>query len=129
MRTTSIASIALAATLGLAACSSSSTYTTPPAPASPSAVPSPTKATAAEPEVSIKNLAFQPNATAASVGATIMWTNEDSTAHTVTFDDKTMGSSGNLAPGDIFSATFPKAGTYNYHCAIHPSMTGTVTIT
>ena len=36
--------------------------------------------------------------------------------------------SGTLAQGDEFSETFGTAGTFAYHCTIHPSMTGTVTV-
>jgi hypothetical protein len=37
--------------------------------------------------------------------------------------------SGNLATGQTFSQTFSAAGTFAYHCNIHPQMTGTVTVT
>jgi plastocyanin len=50
------------------------------------------------------------------------------TAHTVTFDDGS-ADSGNLAPGSTFDHTFATAGTFAYHCAIHSSMHGTVTVT
>ena len=34
-----------------------------------------------------------------------------------------------IYPGTEFSLKFTKAGTYNYVCAIHPAMAGTVTVT
>ena len=37
--------------------------------------------------------------------------------------------SGTLGGGDVFSQTFGDSGTFDYFCAIHPSMTGTVTVT
>jgi len=77
---------------------------------------------------SIKGFAFSPDPIAVAVGGTVTWTNNDSTAHTVTFDDASVVSSSNLDPGATFSATFPKAGSYTYHCKIHPSMQGTVTV-
>ena len=37
--------------------------------------------------------------------------------------------SGNVAPGNTYSHTFPAtAGSFPYHCQIHPSMTGSVTV-
>ena len=38
-------------------------------------------------------------------------------------------SSGALFPGDKFTVTFTKAGTYPYACVLHPQMVGTVEIT
>lgn len=71
---------------------------------------------------------YSPAAISIPAGDTIYYTFE-SVQHNVIFD-----TAGN--PGDVpntFSATvkrkFPTAGTYDYHCSIHPSMTGTVTVT
>lgn len=37
--------------------------------------------------------------------------------------------SGNIAAnGGVYAHQFMTAGTYNYHCAIHPQMQGTVTV-
>jgi len=69
-----------------------------------------------------------PDPVAVGVGGTVTWTNDDAVAHTVTFDDASRTSSKNLDPGATFSATFPKAGSYPYHCSIHSSMQGTVTV-
>jgi plastocyanin len=64
----------------------------------------------------------------AQVGQQITWTNEDSVGHTVTTDDGSIDGtvSGN---GGTYSTAFATAGTYPYHCRIHPTMTGTITIT
>jgi predicted lipoprotein with Yx(FWY)xxD motif len=48
--------------------------------------------------------------------------------HTVTSDTGAWPDSGSLAPNQTFSHTFAKAGTYAYHCAIHPSMTAKVNV-
>ena len=48
-----------------------------------------------------------------------------------TFDGSTYTSSGIKfpAPGqDTYALTFPTAGTYTFHCLIHPGMEGTVTV-
>jgi plastocyanin len=36
--------------------------------------------------------------------------------------------SSNVSPGTSVCFKFTVAGTYNYHCSIHSSMTGTVTV-
>src|SRR6202011_2682140 len=48
--------------------------------------------------------------------------------HTSTSDTGAWNT-GNIAPGSTSSAvSFPTAGTFTYHCAIHPSMTGSVVV-
>jgi plastocyanin len=62
-----------------------------------------------------------------AVGATVTWMNSDSIAHTSTSDTNGWNS-GVVAPGGQFSFTFQTAGTFPYHCAIHPGMVGTVVV-
>ena len=50
------------------------------------------------------------------------------TSHRLISDDGTTFHSSTLAPGDIFSPIFHIPGTFTYHCEIHPTMTGTVTV-
>jgi predicted lipoprotein with Yx(FWY)xxD motif len=76
---------------------------------------------------SIIDFGFQPNAITVDIGATVTWTNTGAKPHTVTADDGSFDS-GTLSNGGTFSFTFAKAGTYTFHCKIHPSMTGTVTV-
>ncbi|HUI85692.1 MAG TPA: cupredoxin domain-containing protein [Nitrososphaerales archaeon] len=61
------------------------------------------------------------------VNSTVEWVNDDIAPHTVTADDGSF-SSGNLNPGDTFSFTFTKPGTYMYHCSYHPWMMATVVV-
>lgn len=75
--------------------------------------------------VSIAGFAFSPAALTVKVGDTVTWTNNDSTTHTVTGPDF---ESGPLAPGKTFSHKFTAAGTFDYHCSIHPNMTGSITV-
>jgi plastocyanin len=63
-----------------------------------------------------------------SSGASVTAENEDNTMHTWTSDDG-LWDSGNLRTGDTFEFTFDEAGEYPFHCQIHRSMTGTVTVT
>ena len=79
-------------------------------------------------DVKIANFAFGPATLTVKVGASVTWTNADTTAHTVTADDGSFNSS-DITPGTTFKQVFAKAGTFTYHCNIHHSMTGTVTVT
>lgn len=64
----------------------------------------------------------------AKVNDVITWTNGDSVPHRVQLDDNSCGMTGNIAGGASKSLVFTKAGTYAFHCAVHASMTGTITI-
>ena len=79
-------------------------------------------------EVFIQNMAFSPGTLTVTVGTTVKWTNKDGVAHTVTSDTGTTLNSGNINSNSVFSFMFMTAGTYNYHCAIHPSMTAKVVV-
>lgn len=73
--------------------------------------------------------AFTPPSVTASVGQTVAWVFQDTNPHTVTADDDSFTSpNGGLANGKTYSHTFDKAGTYKYHCFIHPQMLGTVVV-
>jgi plastocyanin len=62
-----------------------------------------------------------------AVGTTVTWRNTDSTSHTST-SNAPGWNSGTVAPGGQFSFAFQTAGTFPYHCAIHPGMVGTVVV-
>ena len=77
--------------------------------------------------ISIVNFTFSPQTLTVSAGTTVTWTNNDSTTHRP-ISDTGVFDGGNLAPNATFSFTFNTAGTFPYHCSIHPSMTGTVIV-
>jgi plastocyanin len=79
-------------------------------------------------EVSVVDVAFQPAEVTVPAGTTVDWANEDPFAHTVTARDGAFDS-GTLDGGETFSRRFETPGAYEYFCVIHPSMTGTVTVT
>lgn len=87
-------------------------------------------AQAASTPVQIQNFAFGPDTVTIPVGTTVVWTNQDSASHTTSSDAASAVSwnSGSLNQGQSFSFTFSTAGTFTYHCAIHPFMTGTVIV-
>lgn len=112
-----IAVMVAAGALGLAACGGDSTDTAPVEDAGAGG-------TAA---VSIVDFAFAPAELTVSTGTEVTWKNDQAASHTVTGDDGEFDSA-NLAEGAEFSQTFDTAGTFTYHCEIHPTMTGTVTV-
>ncbi|HYU50993.1 MAG TPA: plastocyanin/azurin family copper-binding protein [Candidatus Limnocylindria bacterium] len=126
MRIAKLTGLLIAASLAIGACSGSSTPVATAAPAS--AAPSSAGGGGGASAVTIQNLAFNPPTLTVKVGTEVTWTNQDSAAHTVTFD--TGGAtSDNLAQGATYKQTFSSAGTLAYHCKIHAFMTATITVT
>ncbi len=78
--------------------------------------------------VQIMNFAFNPQNITIPVGSFIRWTNFDSATHTAT-SDTGVWDSGNLGQNQFYQRTFSTPGVFPYHCTIHPSMTGTITVT
>jgi plastocyanin len=86
-------------------------------------------------------LAFTPNPLAVSLDGVVRWYNDDNAAaggqygssngtiHSILADDIVSFASGNINPRGTFEHTFATAGTYSYHCSIHPTMRGTITVT
>lgn len=80
--------------------------------------------------ISISGMAFSPSNITIKKGTAVTWTNNDSVSHTVTESDNQTGpSSSTVAPGGTYTFTYSAVGSFNYHCTIHQSMTGTVTVT
>lgn len=101
---------------------------TPTVAATPTSAATPTTApTGSGNAISIASYAFSPDSLTIKVGTKLTWTNNDSVTHTVTADQGAFNS-GPLPSGKSYSFTFTKAGTYTYHCAIHPSMTATIVV-
>ena len=79
------------------------------------------------------NECFIPAEVTVNVGDTVIWSNDDSAAHTVTSGSPSDGPDGtfdsSLFMADTtFSHTFDNAGEYNYFCMVHPWMTGKVQV-
>ena len=77
--------------------------------------------------VTIQNMAFNPSTLNVQVGTTVTWINKDSVTHDVVSDTGVFNS-GNLTNGMSYNYTFNQTGSFPYHCAIHPSMTGTIVV-
>lgn len=102
--------------------------------------------------VKLQNTAYNPAAvTLAKAGMSVCWEHHDgSTPHSVTFDEPTKGDIDSHPGCDInhqdqcwretqpngspdpnnssYLVTFSTTGTFHYHCKIHSSMQGTVTV-
>jgi plastocyanin len=84
------------------------------------------------------NNAYAPNPVQASVGDTVVWTNNDSTLHTAISGTAGGGATGLfggtndsprlIAPARTQDFTFTEAGQFPYFCALHPTMVGTVIV-
>ncbi|MDD5528210.1 MAG: cupredoxin family copper-binding protein [Patescibacteria group bacterium] len=99
-------------------------------PAATAVPPPPTPSPAIPPAtpqipVNIQNFSFNPAEATIAVGDTVVWTNSDSVPHQIA---SASFNSAPLSQGDTFSQKFTAAGTYAYHCAIHPSMTGKIIV-
>ena len=82
--------------------------------------------------VKISGFAFVPHTITIKTGEAVTWINEDSVQHQIAADpdqpDAADLSSPNINNGASYSYTFSKAGTWTYHCSIHPPMKGTVVV-
>jgi plastocyanin len=114
--------------VGVAGCGgSSSTPSSPTSPSSPAPTSSGSGVTIVAGASTRTTTAYNPNPITVSRGGTVTWVNNDNTTHTSAADGGAFNS-GNIAPGGSFSQTFQSAGSFTYHCAIHPNMVGTVTV-
>lgn len=78
-------------------------------------------------------LYFDPQEVTVAAGTTVVWTNDDGAAHTVTSGTPSDGPSGTfdsdiMSSGNIFEYKFDATGTTEYYCQVHPWMIGTVTV-
>ena len=102
----------------------------------PAPVPAPTPAPAPPANVTasivvgasgMSSTAYNPNPIEVAVGGTVTWRNDDSITHTSTANNVAWNS-GIIPPGGSFSAQFNSAGSFPYHCTIHPNMVGVVNV-
>jgi len=78
--------------------------------------------------VSVAGFAWVPETVTAKVGDVITWTNGDTAPHKVGLDDGSCQSERIGGGGGSASLVFSAAGTFPFHCTIHPSMKGTFVI-
>lgn len=125
LRRLGILVLALFLTATIASCATKQSSTTSNQPTA-----SPRKTTnngQAKDAVTIQNNSFSPGSLSVKVGTTVKWTNKDGYDHTIIADGGEFDS-GNISSNGTFSFTFDKAATFDYHCSIHPSMTGQIIV-
>ena len=80
-----------------------------------------------EATVTIVDFAFDPTEVSVASGGVVAVSNEDGTTHTFTSADA--GFDCEIAGGEAANVLVAAApGEYEFHCEIHPSMTGTLTV-
>jgi len=123
--------LAVFAVLGLTflpSCGSS--YSAPTSPSTPAPTPAP--GPAADVTIQIVGMAgaqsFSPDAASVKVGQTVSWQNADTITHSIVQDGGGFSTS-DIAPGATSAPlAMSAAGTLGYHCAIHPTMTGSLSV-
>jgi len=78
-------------------------------------------------EVKIEQFAYEPRSLRVAPGTTVVWTNRDDAPHTVT-DENRQFESPPLDSDGGYEHRFDRPGTYRYFCALHPHMTGQITV-
>ncbi len=77
--------------------------------------------------VTIEGNAFTPETLTVSAGDTIVWANQDFYPHTVTEKSSRFDSSA-IPAGESWTFEADTEGTFEYTCAFHPTMKGTLRV-
>jgi plastocyanin len=72
---------------------------------------------------------FDPATLTIKKGSQVLWTNMSDASHTVTSNTGAFQTHGTLAEKQTFRFTFTTAGTFMYHCTVHPYMKATIIVT
>jgi plastocyanin len=107
----------------------------PSEPASPSGPASPSAAAGVCGEAegpgqvaaSARNFAFNPATITVKAGEKVTWANGDPAPHSIVLDGGECESP-SFGEGESTTLVFNVAGSYPFHCGIHPNMTGTITV-
>jgi plastocyanin len=79
-------------------------------------------------DVNITGFTFGPASMKVAPGQPVTWTNGDDSPHQVTIVDKGLRTPV-LLKGESTTLVLTDAGTFGYHCALHPGMKGTIEVT
>lgn len=106
--------------------------TTPPPTPSPTPSPTPTQPPTSSANVMVVQMLenppghyfFQPSSITITAGSIVVWVDNSDAPHTVTSDPgapSAFNTSQNVTQNKTFALQFNQAGTYHYHCNIHPT--------
>ncbi len=78
----------------------------------------------------MRALWFYPTHVYARVGQRVIWTNDDSSPHNVTYVSGPRFNSSRriMPPGARFTLRLTQAGTIHYYCSLHPWMKATIVV-
>ena len=83
------------------------------------------RSAAATTTVKLKNISFTPATVRIARGGSVKWVWKDGdTPHDVTF----AGRHSKIQQSGSYTLSFGRAGTFKYHCTIHPGMDGRVVV-
>ena len=104
-----------------------------PTPAEPTVVEVSLPPGSAVPGCEEDNACYIPFIVSINIGDTVVWSNDDSAAHTVTSGTPSDGPDGLFDSSIFMSATtfehtFTESGTFDYFCMVHPWMAGQVQV-
>jgi len=91
------------------------------------ALVAPAAGSAANVTVQIRSTSFSPSSFTINHGDRVTWHNADKTDHQVVADDGSFASP-ILHAGQSYARTLTTAGTFRFHDALHPRLTGKVTV-
>ena len=77
--------------------------------------------------VAIKAAGFQPATVTIATGDAVKWTNRDTKTHQVVANNGSFASAV-IRPGNGYTHVFKASGTFRYHDALHPALTGKVVV-
>ena len=128
--------LAVTMSMVLAACGGSTATTAPTPTTAPTTAPTPTPTAITTPVATVtvkvveknEKYSFQPGTLNIKVGTQVIWTNTSDASHTVTSDTGFFNTASPIAKGQTFMFLFTQAGTFKYHCTIHPYMVATITV-
>jgi plastocyanin len=78
--------------------------------------------------INIKNMTYSPKTLTIAPGDTVEWFNPENIPHMVNSDTGAELQSPLFNQGTNYQHLFNKAGKYTYHCAVHPTMLGTIIV-